>query len=105
MKIINNFIPVSTLEKFADEHNLTMIVKERKTDTESDNRFFAEFENAEIREGIILSSAYGNGNTPERAIKDYARKIELKTIVIDAYGTNREVIDVPRWESNTEESK
>ena len=60
------------------------------------NRFSACFENSEIKEGNILSSVYGNGNSPESAILDYIPKISGKKLVFDAYGSCRKEFVVPK---------
>jgi hypothetical protein len=96
MKIIYNEIPTITIDEFADKHDLTMVVHERRKSVGSPDRYWAEFDHSEIGDGCILIGTYGNGATPEEAIDDYAGKIELKHLVINAFGKNRIEIDVPR---------
>ena len=49
-----------------------------------DNRWMAQIERAEIKEGSILSGNYGTGKTPDQAINDYIKQIKGKLIVINA---------------------
>ena len=48
-------------------------------------RWTAHFEHAEVKEGAILSSEYGNADSPAAALADYARKIEGKLLVFNAF--------------------
>ncbi|MEN6320631.1 MAG: hypothetical protein ABFD82_17985 [Syntrophaceae bacterium] len=96
MKIIYKKVPILTIEDFADKHGLTMVVDERKKPVGDPDRYWAEFDHSEVGDGCILIGTYGNGATPEEAIDDYAGKIELKRLVINAFGENRTEIDVPR---------
>ena len=96
MEIQCNEIKEMTIEEFADANNLIMEVHERRTDIKDNARFYAHFKKCEVQEDGMLIGTYGNGNTQEAAIAAYALKIHLKTIVIDAYGADRQVIAVPR---------
>jgi len=78
-----------TLEEFADKHGLEMTAREH------DWGWAADFDNAEIKDGAILISAYGKGSNPEQAISDYKNRISEKTLVIGAYTTQRKEIRVP----------
>lgn len=95
MKTIIKRVPVMTIEKFADQHNLEMEVNERNEPEGSPSRYYAHFKHAEVKEGRILCGTYGDGATPKEAITNYAPQISLKLLVIDAYGDRRE-IQVPR---------
>jgi hypothetical protein len=59
-------------------------------------RFSASFKHIEVKEGAMLASAYGNGETPELAVKDYVNKIRGKRIIKNAYLDNRQEFDVPK---------
>ena len=93
--------PIS-FEAFAKKHGLVMKVGERSKafwPERKMERYHAEFENAETLDGSVLSSAYGNGNTPEEAIADYAKNLEGKLLVIGAYQAERREIQCPNeWE-------
>lgn len=53
------------------------------------NRWCASLENAEVIEGTMLASTYGNGSTPDEALKEYIKQIEGKTIVFNAMGGDK----------------
>ncbi len=102
MKIEEHFVPIATLEDFADDHRLVMEVHERTkryycaTNDFENNRYYAHFKNADTTDGYILSSVTGNGPTPEAAIADYAIRISEQLLVIDASTEKRREIVVPR---------
>ena len=86
-----------TIEEFADHYRLTMEVRERSLSLHYLGRYMASFEDAEVKDGSVLISTFGNGDTPEEAISDYARQIEGKLMVIDAFKPNRNEIWVPEF--------
>lgn len=96
MKIITSYIPEITIEEFADKNNLVMQVGERATHVTSGSRYYARFVGAEVKDGIMLNGVSGSGMTPKQAIDDYARRISLETLVVDAYTKNRREIKTPR---------
>lgn len=97
MKIDRKDVPSMTIEQFADSYNLTMKVCERRVPIDHPSRYYAHFESCEVMsdDGFIFDE-FGNGVTAEKAIADYADRIQLKSIVIDAYTPERREIDVPR---------
>jgi len=96
MKTVQHRIPALCIEAFAEQNDLTMETRERKKPIGDPTRFYAQVADAEVKDGRCLVGCYGNGATPEDAIKDYAKEIELKTIVIGAFSPNRKEIEVPR---------
>ena len=61
------------------------------------SRYYAHFKSAEAREGTCcLIGLFGNCSTPEEAIKNYAREINLRVLIIDAMSETRREITVPR---------
>lgn len=50
-----------------------------------------------IKEGCMLRGAYGEGDTPEKAIADYADKIAGELLVQDAYRDTRREIRCPNY--------
>ncbi len=95
MKIVRKPIPEMTIEKFADKHGLVMGVIERVDPNHP--RFYAEFLNSAVKDGPFLIGAYGDGNTEEEAIADYAKNISLKLLSVDAFNAAlRKIIRVPR---------
>ncbi len=89
-------IPETTIRKFARQHGLEFIIRERPEPKGSEMRYSASFRNCEIKEAAILISAFGNGKTPNEAIRDYANEISLRRIVIGAFTSFRKEIEVPR---------
>lgn len=94
MKIKKNYLARLTIEEFADQHFLTMVVQERSK-KHGLPRFYASFENSEIKGDGILIGMCGNGETEEAAIKDYGERISGETLVLDAYTDSRREIQVP----------
>jgi hypothetical protein len=76
-------IPEMTIEEYAEANDLEMVVRERETRLDADDRFYASFRNADVRGDHVLIGVFGNGNTPEEAIFNNAHKLDLKTLVVD----------------------
>jgi len=96
MKINRERVEEMTIEEFADMHGLTMNVFERRVGIGDSMRFYAEFAKVDVMDGGCLRGVYGNGATEEQAIADCAKKISLERVVVNAMGTNRREIVVPR---------
>lgn len=96
MNIERDLIPVMTLQEFAEKHDLVMEIHERPTALDSTSRYYAHFKHADIDGDGVLIGAYGNGETEYVAMRDYAKRIELTRLVIDAGTPNRRQINVPR---------
>lgn len=97
MKVIINELDRVNLEDFANKHNLVMQVSERDMAAQAMgmSKYTAKFKGVEVKSGLTLEGAYGNGMTPEDAIKDYCSEISGEWIVINAYGNDRKMICVP----------
>jgi hypothetical protein len=65
---------------------------------QQDNRFTADFGGGEVKDGGMLVSRYGEGQSPVEALNDYAAQISGKTLVFDAYGDARREHLVPALE-------
>ena len=89
MKIALQSIQTGTLEEFADAHGLQMKVVERRLPVGDPCRFYAKLEGVEEKQGNFLASIYGNGPTPEEAIRDYAKQISMKQLVHTAMSDDR----------------
>ena len=62
-----------------------------------DMRFSAYFESCEVKEGAALLSEYGDGTTPEAAIREYVTKIRGRRIIFHATrAAMRREFDVPK---------
>ena len=96
MKIKQNFISRMPVEDFADTHGLVMEINERRNAAETGlPRYYAHFEHVNVKEGCCLSSTFGNGNTPDEAIANYAKELSEKRLVVNAYKPDRKEIDAP----------
>jgi hypothetical protein len=49
----------------------------------------------EIKDGCILATNYGRGDTRKKALDDYAANISGKRLVVNAMGPDRKEYDVP----------
>lgn len=96
MKIELHIMGVATIQEFADQHNLVMEVHERPSSFKNLGRFYATFKDCEVKGGSFLIGKFGDGETPEEAIADYAATISGETLVVDAFGKDRRIIKAPR---------
>ena len=63
------------------------------------NRFSCSFDDTETKvskEDSFLTSRFGDGKSPSAAVKDYARKIRGKLLVIGAMSGSRKEFQVPK---------
>jgi hypothetical protein len=86
-----------TLEEFADCNGLVMEVRERESSGLEGTfpRYFACFQDCEIKEECVLISFHGDGNTEKEAIRNYARRISGMILVRNAHRADRVELDVP----------
>lgn len=96
MRVERHDVASMTVDEFADQHGLTMQVRERPTAIGAKDRYYASFSGVEVMGPGVLIGAYGDGATPEEAIQKYAAEIEFKRIAVNAYGPGRREILVPR---------
>ncbi len=88
-------LPSPILEEFADQHGLTMVIRECLPGPDP-KRFYACFKNAEVKnDDSMLGGKSGNGETPEEAMADYGKQISGKLLIIDAGTAERREIYVP----------
>lgn len=80
MKIVINTLNKSPIEKFAKEHDLVMEVFERGEMFKHRGRYYALFSGCSVNDSGVLLEEYGEGDTPERAISDYAKRISGKDL-------------------------
>lgn len=100
MKIERKLVKEQTLEKFAEENNLVLQIFERSSDMRqyTGARYYCKFDGIEVKDGHLLISITGNGNTEKDAIKDYTKRISEKTLVKDARSkTENRLIFAPRF--------
>lgn len=84
-----------SLESFADQHNLTMVIRERDPHRVNLKRYYACFEYTEAKGDGVLISLCGDGDTEREAMVNYAKQIAGTTLVIHAYTDERKEIKVP----------
>ena len=101
MEIKLNLKTRLTLTEFADKYGLVLTINER-TPSDVGNRwdeslrFYACFDDCEVKSGSMLTSTYGNGATHDAAIHEYIIKISEKLLVLDAFSVvKRREVQVP----------
>lgn len=99
MKTVINRVPEMSLAEFADQHDLTLEISERRHPGLP--RYYAAFQRCEVMEDHCLVGVHGNGQTPEDATADYALRISLTRIAVNAYREDRREIEVPRLKEAT----
>jgi hypothetical protein len=57
--------------------------------------WLCSFERGEIKQGCMLSGIYGDGSTPDEAIRDYARQVKGQILIVGAATQNRREYFVP----------
>lgn len=67
-------------------------------------RFYTSLRRVEVMTRGILSSVLGNGDTPEEAMRDYARQLAGYRVAVNAYTPEREELDIPNDFHHEEES-
>jgi hypothetical protein len=91
--------PDMTIDEFAEKHNLTMELRESAMDgwtrKQGLPRYIASFKGAEVKGDSVLSSEFGDGNTPEAAIENYAQQVRGELLVIGAFSESRREIRCP----------
>lgn len=107
MKI--NYLPRCDILIFEKTHDLELVVHERakRMSDFTGYQFYCKFNNAEISDGFCLAGKFGNGNTPDEAIKNYCLEIGGgQTLVVGAYSEQRKEIVVPylSYDSSTKKT-
>lgn len=100
MEIKREPYPTMTLQAFADQHGLTLRLRERAMDAWQRRhgvpRWMADFEGVEGLGDGVLEGVYGNGNTEDAAIADYVQQISTRRLVKDAWKETRQEFTSPR---------
>ncbi len=89
-----------SFDDFVDKHQLELLIGERSL-VYGLSRYFARFDHIEIKDGSMLMSASGNGDTPQDAIDALAKEIAGRRLVFDAYGSGRREFEAPNEWTNT----
>jgi hypothetical protein len=58
-------------------------------------RWTCQFSGVEVMESGCLTSAFGNGSTPQEAMEDFAKNIKGKRIAIGAFTPRRREFNIP----------
>lgn len=66
---------------FADTMNLTIEVRRRVNWNDMSSQWYAKFESVDVKRDIFLVGTFGNGATPEQAIRNYLDEIRGKQVV------------------------
>lgn len=80
-----------TLEEFCQVLDLELVVRMRS----HDRTWIASLKGAEVMENGMLVSEYGDSTRPDWALRDYAKKISGKRIVVNAMTESRKEYNVP----------
>jgi hypothetical protein len=84
-----------TIDDFAEKHSLVMEIHELDACRNRSSRYYAHFSRVEVMLNGMLESKVGYGNSEDEAIEAYAYAISGRKIVLNAYGNDRQEIDVP----------
>lgn len=96
MQIIMNTVSRMTLQGFAEQHNLVMEINERDPNEHPNlPRYYASFEHCEVKGDGVLIGEFGNGETPEEAMENYAKRISNKRLVLLIPGKDRFELKAP----------
>lgn len=98
MKIEIEQVPEMTIEEFADAHDLTMKVIERDAASTDYTgfRYIAHFVRCDVGGDGMLRGVFGNGHTPEGAIRSYVPQISEKMLVFNGNREDERRIKAPR---------
>lgn len=97
MKIERHKLERQTIEGFAGDHDLIMVVKENYF--ENKVLYSAQFKDTRSIGWNVQGNTVGYGDSEGRAIKDYAKKISKKVLVVRREGGKGERrISVPLLE-------
>ncbi len=83
---------------FEKELSLELVINERNgANTQyTGKKYYCSFEDIEVKDGIMLVSAFGNGNTIDESIKAYCKRIGNKFLVQGSHTKNRIEIASPK---------
>lgn len=86
--------PQCSLAQFADIHGLTLVVRQRP-DWVSCARYYAMFKDTWVMQHGVRHGVFGNGDSIEQAITEYAKEISGKSLMIDPPGELHRILNVP----------
>lgn len=94
MKIKKEYLETISLEEFAENYDLTLVIRKRE-ESDSNMKYYAFFENCEVSKGEYYSLNHGNGRTPEEAILRYIENISEQHMAERPYTKKYRSITVP----------
>ena len=83
------------IQEFADVVDKTLEIRRRQNWGNPNAIWYAYFQGGEIKQGVCLTSSFGDGATPQDALNDYAAGISGKRIVFNASSPGRQEFVVP----------
>lgn len=94
-------IPIKEVEitDFEIEIGRELVAKERVLSNaylKSLGKFYVNFPGGDIKEGKMLCSKSGDGNTIDEALKNYCKQISNQTMVFNAFSDERKEIKIPK---------
>jgi len=90
-----NLIKTKEITEFEKEIGIELYIHERSPYRDRLFRYYVNFKDSDTKQGGILGSTYGNGNTIDEAIKEYCEKISNKILIFNPYSKDRKEIEVP----------
>lgn len=96
MQVISYGEPVGGFEEFCEAHGIKLVARERSKHYNLPRWYVSGEPMVEIRERGILTCTFGDGNTPEEAKEDYARRLAGHRLLIDGYG-GHEIVAPNEW--------
>lgn len=93
MKI--NLLETKEILDVEKEIGYELKVNERRPDSGL-HRFYVLFENGLVMNDGMLIGSFGQGDSIDEALQDYASKISFKQIAFNSYNNNRKEIIFPK---------
>ena len=93
MKI--NLITEKEITDFEREIGHEIVVNERPHSYNLP-RYYAKFENCEVKEDCCLIGTYGNGSTIDEALSNYCNEVSNKRMVFNSHTSKRQEIVFPK---------
>ena len=82
-----------TLQELSELTKSQIVLRNRTDPTLP--RWYGGIEHAEAKDGDILSSTYGNGDTPSEALENHVAHLRGKLLILHSMGPDRAEFNVP----------
>ena len=94
-EMVKRFDGIARAFNYEDPFNRPqLIIRCRHGWSDKNARFYASFEDVEVKGRGVLIGAFGDGSTPEEAMEDYLKKIMGKVLVYRAMSEYRKEVAV-----------